>query len=208
MIEIEKKFVVNDEILNKMLSLGAKLIKRESFTDVYYDTECHCLTTKNFWLRQRDEVWQLKSPTGHRTFEEGLFNSSYKETEKEDEIVNLIEPVLNQKYSQNQKCGLAEFLKLCNCQPFCKMTTHRQSYKLQDKFKIDLDVTDSGYAVGEIEMMINSETDIAEATNKIEDLSKKLELPITQAVSGKVSSFLKSNDPEHYKKLFNLKIIA
>jgi hypothetical protein len=59
--EIERKFLVNPQILEycKAYSLSEKQLK---FTDTYYDDKLYSLTTKDMWLRERNNNWELKVP--------------------------------------------------------------------------------------------------------------------------------------------------
>ena len=188
MIEVEKKFTVNDTVLGNLKSLGASLRKESTFTDIYYDNPLYVLTSNNFWLRQREGLWQLKSPVGGRSANETLVNSSYKESELEMDILNLLMPILcntddDKIYFTNQlnliddadkRCStLVEVLRHLNCKPFCKITTRRQTFALGE-FNIDLDLTDTGYQVGEIELLSDGEENILSMAKRIDGLSDQL----------------------------------
>ncbi|EFA85066.1 hypothetical protein PPL_02063 [Heterostelium album PN500] len=62
MIEIEVKIPFNDRIRNQLLQYKVETIGEQSFTDVYYEDENYSLTTRNIWLRQRNDIWELKLP--------------------------------------------------------------------------------------------------------------------------------------------------
>ena len=55
---------------------------------------------------------------------------------------------------------------------FANFTTHRKTYKLED-FHIDLDTTDIGYSIGEIELMVE-ENGVATANKRIDKLAQEL----------------------------------
>lgn len=188
MIEVEKKFTVNDTVLGNLKLLGARLRKESTFTDIYYDNPNYVLTSNNFWLRQREGLWQLKSPVGGRSTNETLVNSSYKESELEMDILKLLLPIFcntddDKIYFKNQlsfiddadkQCSiLIEVLRHLNCKPFCQITTRRQTYELGE-FNIDLDLTDTGYQVGEIELLSDGEENISSMAKKIDVLSEQL----------------------------------
>ena len=69
-IEVEKHFTVDSETRQKLRDLGAKVILKEEFTDIYYDTLSHQLMTSSHWLRRRNGVWQLKHPITRSVFDD------------------------------------------------------------------------------------------------------------------------------------------
>jgi thiamine-triphosphatase len=66
-VEVERRFVISEKCYENLENCGAKLKKRLSFCDVYYDTPDHDLILNDYWLRCRDEQWQLKCPPPKRS---------------------------------------------------------------------------------------------------------------------------------------------
>lgn len=59
--EVERKFIVTPEIERRLLARCVPITR--SFTDEYYDIEeSYDLSTKDLWLRRRDQTWELKWP--------------------------------------------------------------------------------------------------------------------------------------------------
>jgi len=85
--------------------------------------------------------------------------------------------------------------------PFGSWKTTRKKYKLGN-FNIDVDSVDFGHEVIEIELIVEKNEEIPEATNNILDLAVDLGLDIKETThGGKVREFLKRNDPEGLKML-------
>jgi len=59
MIEVEKKFRLTDTQRESLIK-DAEFVSEKTFTDTYYDTADYQLTTKDVWLRQRGENFELK----------------------------------------------------------------------------------------------------------------------------------------------------
>ena len=104
--------------------------------------------------------------------------------------------------------SVEDFLAQNKYAPFCKITTTRKKYK-KDSFVIDLDVMDFGYTLAEIELMIDDESKIQEATKSIIKFAKEhgvapnAEIPIR----GKVVEFLRTKNPAHFQALIDAKVI-
>lgn len=188
MIEIEKKFRIEKDLLERLL-IGAELVGKKEFTDVYYDTHDHALTKKDIWLRARAGRFELKVPMGTGKGK-GKGMDSYEELEEEA----LIATRLGLPASGNFEDSLSR----AGYQPFATIVTKRTKYK-KDGFGIDVD--DAGYyAVMEIERMVESEDEMAEAERNIADFASAHGLVLGQ-VRGKVIEYLAQNDPAHLRAL-------
>jgi hypothetical protein len=66
---------------------------------------------------------------------------------------------------------------------------------------IDLDLTNFGYQIGEIEVIVQSQDHILTAEDKIQRFARELGLNITSGVPGKVLTYLQRIRPEHYQAL-------
>ena len=68
------------------------------------------------------------------------------------------------------------FIDLINekiLEPFAHLETRRKNYN-KDDLNVVIDATDWGHIVGEIEVMVTDQQQIAEASKRIEDLGKEL----------------------------------
>ncbi len=178
-IEVERKFVLGKDSDIKLRELGAELVKQNSFRDVYYDTVDNVLARNDHWLRTRDNQWQLKCPPRFRRGNDP--STQYAEYEKEETILKVLQVLLLRKESPSstltvppQGCGnLQGLVQKASLNEFAQYTTHRKTYVL-DGFTIDLDLTDFGFQVGEIEVVVADESRITEALRRIDELAVKL----------------------------------
>lgn len=59
-IEVEVKFPFTKAEEDKIQAIS-KLISIKRFTDHYFDNNSYTLTSKDIWLRQRDDKWECKT---------------------------------------------------------------------------------------------------------------------------------------------------
>ncbi len=195
MFEVEKKFILTKE-QEKALTEGAQFLGEKKFTDIYYDDLNYILTGQDLWLRQRDGKFELKIPMNKKLKER--VSDQYKELETDGEILEYFQP--------GAGGTLMEFMAKNEFNPFCTVTTTRRKYK-KDGFGIDLDLTDFGYNIAEIELMAESAENMDEATAAIIAFAKKHNIPAVDHVRGKVAEYLRINNPEHLEKLIVLGVI-
>ncbi|MBU2540122.1 CYTH domain-containing protein [Patescibacteria group bacterium] len=196
MIEVEKKFILTNE-QEKALIDGAEFLGGKKFTDIYYDDSNYSLTSKDIWLRSRDNRFELKIPMN--VCIEDRVSDQYKEIENDKDILNY--------FKANIDGSLADFLVKNEFNPFCAITTTRRKYK-KSKFNIDLDFMDFGYTITEIEYMTNKELEMEEATRSIIEFAKRHNINSDTVVRGKVVEYLRINNPNHFQKLLRLGIIV
>lgn len=190
MIEVEKKFKLNDEEKQRLIQ-GAEFLNEKAFVDIYYDTADFSLTSKDKWLRSRDDKFELKISLRQAV---GRVADQYDELENEGQI----KQALNLPINENLTEGLARKGYL----PFCRCKTTRRKYK-KDIFIIDIDAvdfSDFSYNIAEIELMINDRSETENAITKIIDFAKRQNLAIVP-VRGKVIEYLKTSRPNHYRAL-------
>ncbi|MBX4200917.1 CYTH domain-containing protein [Candidatus Parcubacteria bacterium] len=190
MIEIEKKFILTPE-QEKSLIEGAEFLGEKQFTDIYYDDNNFSLTKKDIWLRERDSKFELKLPM-NESFEKRVADQ-YRELDVEDDIL---------AHFGSRGVSVKEFLIEKNYKPFCKITTTRKKYK-KDGFGIDLDIMDFGYTLAEIELMVDNELNMKEATNSIINFASKCGIDTTVSILGKVMKYLQLNNPTHFQALID-----
>lgn len=196
MIEVEKKFIFSAEDKERLVK-DARFINEHTFTDIYYDTENYSLTTKDIWLRSRENKFELKTPA-----HQGSYRLVDQYEEIEDEVK--IREVLNLPTEENFINAIA---KAGYC-PFCTCKTTRQKFK-KEAFTIDIDSVDFqdfNYHIGEIELMVNEKSEVEDAIEKIITFAEINNLNI-QPVRGKVIEYLKRVKPDHYYSLVQAGVV-
>jgi len=196
MIEVEKKFILNEQDKER-LTKEAQFLNERVFTDTYYDTEIFSLTTNDKWLRSREGRFELKLP-----LHKGVDRLADQYNELEDE--QKIRKALNLPSNGN----LADDLAKAGYFPFCTCKTTRIKYK-KEQFIINFDIVnfqDFIYNIGEIELMVNEKSEIEKAIEKIMYFAKSQNLTIAP-VRGKVIEYLKRTKPNHYQALVLAKVV-
>ncbi len=196
MIEVEKKFLLSESDKSRLIK-DAEFLSERIFTDIYYDTADYSLTTKDQWLRKRENRFELKLPM--HTGPDRLVDQ-YHELEDERSI----REALNMSHSGN----LERDLSVAGHLPFCACTTTRRKYA-RHPFIIDLDSVDFRdftYRIGEIELMVKDAGEIEVAIEKIMAFAKEQNLTIAP-VRGKVLEYLKRMKPDHYQALIQAHVI-
>ncbi len=189
MIEVERKFQITEEG-KRALTDGAEFVSEKIMTDTYYDTADLQLTTKDRWLRLRDGKWELKEPLHALGFSKRAADQ-YRELTTEGEIRAALRlPAGNDLGADLAKTGY---------EPFATIKTIRRKYK-KEGFVIDLDVMDFGYEIGEIELMVQSESDMLGAVDRIRGFAQKHGLELLP-VRGKVLEFILRFRLNHYQSL-------
>lgn len=196
MIEVEKKFILNEQDKER-LTKDAQFLNERIFTDIYYDTEIFSLTSKDKWLRSRESRFELKLP---------LHNGADRLADQYDELES--EQKIREALNLPSNGNLADDLAKAGYSPFCTCKTTRRKYK-KEPFIIDLDIVDFEdftYNIGEIELMVNDKSEIEDAIEKIMIFAKEQNLTIAP-VRGKVIEYLKRTKPNHYQALIQAKVV-
>ncbi|XP_078607832.1 thiamine-triphosphatase-like isoform X1 [Branchiostoma floridae x Branchiostoma japonicum] len=193
-IEVERKFSFGEGSEEKLKKAGAVCKETTSFHDVYYDTEEFILTLADHWLRKREGNWELKCPPSSR--DQASLVEQYVELQREADILKQLAAILNV-----EAASVDEMTRLARCEPFCNFQTDRKTYTLDGGFKIDLDQTDFGFRVGEIELICQKQADVPEALCRIDALAEKLGFQSSKKIPGKMSAFLKTFRKKHYDTL-------
>lgn len=196
MIEIEKKFVINNEIKKRLIN-NAEFVYRKTFTDTYYDNNLFSLTIKDMWLRSRGGKFELKLPMN--ISDKGDINQ-YREIEDEDSIKQLLK--------LNNKDCLINILEVSGYTPFCRLTTIREKYK-KGNFFIDIDdvyAENFSYSIAEIELIIKEQSEIELAVNQIREFMSKNNIS-KNTVRGKVIEYIRQNNSYHFNILLSVGVI-
>ena len=206
-IEVEIKFRFDGTQENKIAQL-AKFKKQQIFTDQYFDNTKYDLSKNDVWLRKRytptlallisfrDTMYECKVPLidSHKKTDQ------YKELTAPTDITQFLssfpfsEPIL----IPNTTTLFDAFLKQINLVPVATITTTRKKYQYNE-FSIDLDSTDLGYSVGEVEIVVDTPEQANEASDRILQFCKTLNLDTKGPIYGKVLHYIqvKSTDMKY-----------
>lgn len=196
MIEIEKKFLLTADEQRALLD-GANAHGEKLVEDSYFDTDDYQLTSKNFWFRERDGVYELKAPLQS--------TSQTNATNRYDEITDI--EGISQKLNLPLGDDFPAIIAAAGIKKFVTCYTVRNSYE-KAGFHIDVDkATYLGsafeYAVAEIELLIDDESQADDAESRIITFAKQFDLTTDQKIIGKIGAYLKVEKPEHYQLLIN-----
>lgn len=166
--EVETKFRLPANFKEILETKGARLLRDTTFTDVYFDAPNHELTLAGYWLRKRGDKWELKIQN-LRDYRCGI--ESNTEIEDEKQIVTKLSRRLTggrqSKSGEISSCSVEEFIHRTSCKQLACFNTQRTVYAMPNKVTIDLDQTNFGYQVGELELVVSSERDIILAQETI-----------------------------------------
>jgi predicted adenylyl cyclase CyaB len=185
MIEVEKKFQPTEEQL-KALLVDAKLIKEKELIDVYYDTSDFYFAKKGMRLRSRGGVYELKIGASKKSEAQVA-----REMTDEKEILQVL--------GFTAEKTLADLVKE-KLQVACKIVSQRKEYSKLG-FTIDVDITDFGYNVTEIELIVANEADVKQAEEKVLSFAQSFGLEVKD-LPIKPLEYMKRKQPDLYKELY------
>ncbi|XP_050999057.1 thiamine-triphosphatase [Acomys russatus] len=203
LIEVERKFAPGSDTEERLQELGATLEHRVTFRDTYYDTSELSLMLSDHWLRQRDgSGWELKCP--------GLAGISgphneYVELTSESAVVARLFELLGAE--AQGPAGVAAVLGKLKLQGVASFVTTRSSWKLalaheqEPLLRVDLDSTDFGYAVGEVEVVVHQKAEVPAALEKIASVCNMLGVPAQEKAPAKLMVYLQRFRPRDYEHL-------
>jgi predicted adenylyl cyclase CyaB len=158
--------------------------------DSYYDVPERTLSLTDCWLRERNGKFELKVASYEGEWKDQVVNQ-YRELETDADIAAHLKLKI--------VGSLRETLKQAGYAPFATIKTTRREYQ-KEGFKIDMDVMDFGYTISEIELMVEDESKMQEAVDKITAFAKSQGLTI-KPVQGKLLEYLRLNDRPFFEKL-------
>ena len=193
MIEVEKKFQPTEKQLQALLREAEFLGEKEN-VDTYYDLPgfVYAKATPEMKLRKRNGSYELKIKILKNAKDGTELN---EELETDEEILER----LGFPKNDNLEKLVQEKMEI-----LCSIKTKRRKYKLRE-FCIDVDETDYGYNMCEIELGVEEESQIEEAEKKILDLATSFGFSLKKC-PGKISECLRITRPEVYKELYGNKI--
>uniref|UniRef100_A0A671QLY2 Thiamine-triphosphatase n=1 Tax=Sinocyclocheilus anshuiensis TaxID=1608454 RepID=A0A671QLY2_9TELE len=232
-VEVERKFVCDAEIMWKLQDIGAKCIGQRQFRDQYFDSPDFILTLKDFWLRCREGLWELKCPAVSGTTPDNdteTVCTRYREITSLPLIQSEVSRIIREhtaegsesnssqreqidKVAENEDTEICsaddtKWLNDLNLVCFAEFKTERCSYTLEREagaVRVDLDQADFGYCVGEIEVLVPEGGDMNAALQRITGTA--ILLHCEKKVKGKMDVYLQRYRPEHYAKLLSAHIL-
>ena len=187
MLEVEVKIILEGDAEKRLIE-GADFVNEKVMADTYFDTPDFSLTTKDKWLRKRNNQFELKLPYDETELIGSREIDRYHELDSEDEIRRSLNITENK--------SLEEDLKNNNIIPFATIVTTRKNYK-NGKFNVVIDELDYGYKLGEIEMVVEDNTKDEEAKEEVINFAKERGLKYSAKGIGKVIEYLRRHSPKH-----------
>lgn len=226
-LEIEEKFQLSDsqDLETKLKELGFAPTSETKFVDWYFDSEPIHLTLQDCWLRYRELAgqqgnWELKRGRGQNTS-----STVYEEILGHEAIsiaTSMIPDPLKTASNQQRKdefdgFDIPTFDGNTFLYPFCRIETRRSSWqvypnKVENTFSgltVDLDATDTGHSVGEVEIVVEEESQVESARGRVQELVAELTKGEARdgLAIGKLEHYLISKRPEHYKACVEIGVI-
>lgn len=217
-LEVEQKFQLSnaEDLEGKLKSLGFVPKGTAFIVDWYFDREDNFLSIRDCWLRLRQksgkERWELKIGRGDQG------TTVYEEIEG-DQACAVAASVLAEGGSvatedRNLSKTFDGFLiphlpieEPHGLRPFCRLETKRSSWVAESNDStysgliVDLDSTNTGHTVGEVETVCRNESEVAVGKQRVEKLIAELTGNTKsdgRAAIGKLEHFLLNNRPDHY----------
>lgn len=216
------------DIKARLSQAGFELDTVKEMVDWYFDVEGSVLTRHDCWLRYRQLLssdtdqtgqWELKRgqpKTIQSKNEAGSTESStltvYEEIEGAAAVTTACSvPTSSSSFTTATSTSsfqdhLVPQLGVTNTglEPFARIVTQRSTWKTTDKCKwenllVDLDTTDFGYAVGEVERVVHRQEDVEAARTQVQALIVEICNGVSDPAVGKLEYFLKLNRPDMYQ---------
>jgi thiamine-triphosphatase len=145
-LEVERKFLATPLAISYLRSNGGgspgfkkhENLGMQTTHDIYYDQN-GLLFAKGVYIRRRNGNWEVKMRTAG-----DFINSAFTEVQGSDAVKEVIEQNLT---ISADGLGIEEMLEPC-----ADFVTERESWMIDGRFKIDVDRTDFGHVVGEVEL--------------------------------------------------------
>lgn len=99
-----------------------------------------------------------------------------------------------------------ELMDRFNLAPFAEVRSLRTTYTLGG-YKIDVDETDFGYRIGEVEVIVESVDDVEEARRRLLQMAGKLGFK-SGGVRGKIIEHMRLFSPGHFRTLVECGVIS
>ncbi|KAH6664453.1 CYTH-like domain-containing protein [Halenospora varia] len=178
-LEVERKFLVTPVAVSYLRSNGGgsrfkkyESLGKQTTHDTYYDQN-GLLFSKGVYIRRRNGHWEAKIRTGG-----DFINSAFTEVDGNNAVKEAIEQNLTVSVDG---LSIEEILEPC-----AEFVTERESWMMDGRFKVDVDTTDFGHSVGEVELTRTFQYANGEEEKEEE---KKLEEKMDQEIKAFMQSY-------------------
>ena len=185
-IEVECKFTMTHLTRQQLGVMKAERKSQCTFTDVYFDVQSHTLMQSACWLRKRNKAWELKYPVAGQGKGPGQVSDRHNELKKEDEILAYL-GTFNLDEISHCTCSepktLDQLVQDGILTPVAEFGTTRETFVIHDHqyigeldsiVHVDLDEASFGYAVGEVEVMVEKAENIPAAEAVVRSIAKQI----------------------------------
>ena len=165
-IEVKRKFKVYDDSDIKLVNKGGKLLETEIFEDQYLDDDCYNLTLTDSWLRKRNTTFEFK-------INSSSVLSGGEILSDEKAIIESLQKMFPKTIDIGLHESLSELLDDLGFSEFASFQTTRKLYQLDD-LTFTLDMTDFGFQVSDIMVIVDNPAKISDAILRIDNVAKEL----------------------------------
>jgi thiamine-triphosphatase len=228
-IEVEEKFTMSSASPQVLEDLGFALRSKTPvvMTDWYFDDDNFSLLRRDCWLRHRalvsastDETrttttrthgsWQLKVGSGGS----GSRTTVYTEIEGREAVLEALSnldsfkgkaPNLPEALLSDRTTPTTSMLPNSSLTAFARIGTFRSSWTRTDELfrsiNIDLDSTDFGYAVGEVEIEVSDPALVERVRERVQEVVRAISGPPKEGekTMGKLEYYLVHQRPDVYQ---------
>jgi thiamine-triphosphatase len=181
-LEVERKFLVTPVAVSYLRSNGGGLrfkkyesLGKQTTHDTYYDRNS-LLFSKGVYIRRRNGHWEAKIRTGG-----DFINSAFTEIDGN----NAVKEVIKQNLAVSaDRLSIEEILEPC-----AEFVTERESWMIDGRFKVDVDTTDFGHVVGEVELTRTLQYANGEHGEEEEEEEKELKVKMDQEIKAFMQSY-------------------
>ena len=187
MIEVEKKFQPTEGQIRVFLA-DAEFVGKKIIEDIYYDLPDFSFFKGGMRLRKRNGIFELKIE---------IPNSEKTRASQREEITDESEILARLGFNGNENL---EQIVVQKMGIFATIRTTRREYR-KGEFIIDIDETDFGYSVCEIELTIEDTAKREEAEEKIIELARSFGFS-SKKLPGKIKEYIRRVKPKLFQELF------
>ncbi|XP_056594497.1 thiamine-triphosphatase isoform X3 [Triplophysa dalaica] len=191
-VEVERKFVCDAEVMGRLKDIGAQCIGQRQFQDQYFDTLDFVLTLKDFWLRCREGLWELKCPAvlGSKPVNETeTLCTRYKEITSFPLVQSEVRRIIKEHTAEGSESNSSQ---------------REQTDKVRENEDTDCCPTDDKKWLTDLNMVCFAEFKTERCSYILE---REEGLSCEKKVQGKMDVFLQRYRPDHYTKLLSAHIL-
>ncbi|KAH6648118.1 CYTH-like domain-containing protein [Truncatella angustata] len=182
-LEVERKFLATPSAISYLRSNGegSRFKKYKSLGvqinhDVYYDRD-GVLFSKGVYIRRRNGHWEAKIRTGGN-----FINSAFREIGGDKAVTEVVQKSLT---VTADGAGIEKLLEPC-----AEFITDRESWIIDGKFRVDVDTTDFGHTVGEVEL-----TEVLQSASGEQGEEQEEEKNLREKMNQEIKAFMQTYPP-------------